>query len=191
MNDEVIFDQQAWPRLWRLDKQPTPALTTSGIARGALFPDLVFKNARGKSRRLSDFRGKPVLVHFWGSWCPPCMREMPSLLQLQQSLTEKHGDKIHIVLLQVREPFSRSLQWAKQQLFGRLPLYDSGVKGDSDSSLRTATGKTIQDRQLARAFPTSYVLDRQGRVLFMHTGPISNWLEYLPFFKDSIEHGRG
>jgi len=191
VNDKLVFDRQAWSRLWRLNKQQRPATTVAGVSRGSRFPNLAFKNAKGKSHRLSNFKGKLILVHFWGSWCPPCMREMPSLLRLQQALKKNHGNQIKMVLLQVREPFSRSLQWAKQQQFDRLPLYDSGVKGDSDSTFYTADGQTLKDRQLARAFPTSYVLDRQGRVLFAHTGPITDWLEYLPFFKDIVELSRG
>ena len=191
LNDKVVFDKQAWSQLWRLDKQATSLKNVTGITRGATFPNLLFKNSQGKPLRLSDFRGKPTLLHFWGSWCAPCLREMPTLLQLQQALKKNHGDQINMVLLQVREPFNRSLQWARQQQFDQLPLYDSGVKGDSDSSLFTATGKTMPDRQLARAFPTSYVLDHQGRVLFTHTGPIASWLEYLPLFKDVIEHNGG
>jgi len=190
VNDRLVFDRLAWSRLWRLDRQHRPGVTSGGLARGADFPNLVFKDAKGKPHQLSDFRGKPVLVHFWGSWCPPCMREMPSLLQLQQALKERHGNNINMVLLQVREPFSRSLKWAKQQAFARLPLYDSGVQSDTDSELHTASGEILHDRKLARAFPSSYVLDGKGRVLFVHTGPISNWLEYLPFFKDVIEQNK-
>ncbi len=119
------------------------------------------------------------------------MREMPSLLTLQKSLATQHGKQVKLVLLQVREPFSQSINWAKQQGFARLPLYDSGVMSSEDSQLRTAGGKRITDRKLARAFPTSYVLDERGRVLFAHTGPIDDWLEYLPFIDDIIKQSGG
>lgn len=185
LNDQVVFNRQAWAQLWRLDKRPAAKL--EGIRRGANFPDLQFTSVNGKLHHLSDFKGSPVLLHFWGSWCPPCMREMPLLLQLQQALKKEFAGQIKLVLLQVREPFDESLRWARQQQFARLPLYDSGITSDSDGTMRAANGKTVQDRELARAFPTSYVLDQQGRVLFSRTGPVDDWLEYLPFFRDIVK----
>lgn len=175
VNDKVVFNEQEWPTLWRLqNKKPA-------------FPNLKFKNKYGKSRSIRSFKNKITLVHFWGSWCPPCLREMPSLLKLQKELKQRFGNKVKMVLLQVREPFKQSMQWAKQQAFDKLPLYDSGVKDEFDHKLRTTMGKTISDRKLAKVFPSSYVLDQQGRVLFSHRGPIDNWLEYLPFFKDIVK----
>ena len=187
-NDKLVFDQKAWPRLWRLNKAALSAKPVTGVARGQMFPDLLFKDRKGKKRRIANFKAKLTLVHFWGSWCPPCMREMPGLLRLQQALKEKYGSKVKMVLLQVREPFSQSLKWAKRYEFDSLPLYDSGVKGETDNFFHTRDGKQLADRQVARAFPTSYVLDHKGRVLFVHTGPVADWLAYLPFFKDIVEN---
>ncbi len=47
--------------------------------------DFALKDMKGKSVRLSDFRGKVVLLNFWATWCLPCRREMPSLERLYQS----------------------------------------------------------------------------------------------------------
>src|ERR1700751_449448 len=43
----------------------------------------------GKSARLSDLRGKVVVLNFWATWCPPCVGEMPSLVRLQQRMQNK------------------------------------------------------------------------------------------------------
>lgn len=190
MNNKKVFDRKEWASLWRLANKSTTTSTTTGIARGKKFPNLLIKNQQGKSIKLHNIKAGLRLVHFWGSWCPPCMREMPSLLKLQQTLEQGHGQNIKLVLLQVREPFSQSLNWAKQQGFARLPLYNSGIKNADDSDLKVANGKTVTDRKLARAFPTSYILDAKGRVLFSHTGPIHDWLEYVPFFNDIIRQGK-
>src|SRR5215475_6624135 len=49
-------------------------------------PDLTFEDADGKPRKLSDWRGKTVLVNLWATWCVPCRREMPALETLQTKL---------------------------------------------------------------------------------------------------------
>lgn len=184
--DLIIFDKEAWPRLWRAKPSAIQPDRVKGIARGGLFPNLRFKNRQGKARSIRDFRGKITVVHFWGSWCPPCLREIPVLLRTHKTLKQQHADNVAMVLLQVREPFSNSLNWAVKNEFDALPLYDSGVKDSEDAELKTVDGKVWLDRKLAVAFPSSYVLDREGRVLFSHTGPIHNWDEYLPFFDDVV-----
>lgn len=46
---------------------------------GKLAPEINYKTLEGKRVRLSEFRGRPVVVTFWGSWCPPCREEFPAL----------------------------------------------------------------------------------------------------------------
>ena len=189
LNDEVIFDWQQWPRLWGPYLKATEAAAApAGVARGARFPDLIFRDTKGKVHSLHELRGKVAVVHFWGSWCPPCLRELPVLQRFQSRLKRELGDKATIIMLQVREPISDSLAWARQHQFDGLPLYDSGVKGGDDAELRVYIGPPLSDRQIARVFPTSYVLDRSGLVLFAHRGPIADWDEYLPFLRDAARH---
>lgn len=47
-------------------------------------PELTITDVTGRTIRLSDFRGKVVLVNFWATWCPPCRKEIPDLIQLQR-----------------------------------------------------------------------------------------------------------
>ncbi|MBI4297256.1 MAG: redoxin domain-containing protein [Chloroflexi bacterium] len=51
---------------------------------GRLAPDFTLPDLDGNSVSLSDFRGKVVLVNFWGTWCPPCRAEMPDILEIYQ-----------------------------------------------------------------------------------------------------------
>jgi len=48
--------------------------------------DFALKDLEGKTQRLSQYKGKVVLVNFWATWCPPCRREMPSMERLSQKL---------------------------------------------------------------------------------------------------------
>ena len=187
VNDKIVFDKKAWPRSWRLNGKEKQFAQLTGVKRGFQFPDLRFQDQKGKARSINDFKGKITLVHFWGSWCPPCMREMPVLQNFKTTLNKKFGDKVAMVFLQVREPFSASRQWASNNGISRLPLYDSGAKNSDHALFKTVDGKDYPDRKLAAAFPASYVLDRNGRVLFSHKGPIENWDEYLAFFDDVVK----
>jgi thiol-disulfide isomerase/thioredoxin len=54
------------------------------------FPELVFtESASGQQKKLSDYRGKIVLLNLWATWCPPCRAEMPALSQLQEEFRER------------------------------------------------------------------------------------------------------
>ncbi len=182
VDDKVVFDGTAWSRLWGpyLNRAQANQART-GLNRGERFYNLAFRNAAGKPMALSDLQGKVVLLHFWGSWCSPCRREMPELQQLQRALG-KAAD-IQMVLLQVREDFATARGWAHQQRL-QLPLYDSGAKGANDM-LSLAEGKSIHDRHIAEVFPTTYILDKHGIVLFSSIGPVSHWSQYLPLLRDA------
>ncbi len=189
LDNQIVFDEQQWGNLWGPYLTKAEALAREvGTQVGKRLPDLQFRDAKGKQHSLGDYRGKVTFVHFWGSWCPPCMREFPSLQKLSQQLDVELKGKVEMVLLQVREPFSDSLQWAQKYNYTELPLFDSGHQGDGDHLLTLADGGTIEDRHLAPNFPSSYVLDKNGVILFKHRGAVRDWTEYLPFFHDATAH---
>lgn len=182
VDDRIAFDRKSWARLWGPYRNREEAVAAHvGLNRGERFYNLTFRNAEGKSISLSDLRGTVVLLHFWGSWCPPCRSEMPDLQKLHQALGD--SSDIKIVLLQVQEDFDVSRRWARQQHL-KLPLYDSGVKSGAMSALTLAGGSLIHDRDIAPAFPTTYILDKHGIVVFSNIGPVSRWPQYLPLLND-------
>ena len=183
VDDEVVFDAGAWVRSWgpyatRADAARAPV----GVKRGQRFPDLMLTDPAGKPRKLSDFRGQVVVVHFWGSWCPHCIKELPDMQRLYAGL--RNSKDIRFVLISVREPFSLSRQWARQHKLD-LPLYGGGPSAEKAGGFELAGGGTIRDRDLARVFPTTHVLDKHGVAVFTQTGPVARWAELAPFLRDT------
>lgn len=188
-DDAIVFDADNWSTLWGPYPGSSEAATApTGAGVGERFFDVAYKDAAGDTGSLSAMRGKIVFVHFWGSWCPPCLREFPALQKLHAQLEARLPGRVAMVLLQVREPFDEAHLWAEQNRFTSLPLYDSGSRGGDDTSLSLADGTRIEDRLIARVFPSSYVLDGNGIVLFSSYGPVEDWLEYLPFFEHAASH---
>ena len=60
------------------------ALAVSALGQTASTPELRLKDINGRALRLSDYRGKVVLLNFWATWCPPCRKEVPDLIRLQR-----------------------------------------------------------------------------------------------------------
>lgn len=183
LDEAVVFDARAWVRSWGpYATRAEAARAPVGVKRGQRFPDLSLTDSAGKPRKLSDYRGKVVVVHFWGSWCPHCIKELPDMQRLYAGL--RNANDIRFVLISVREPFSLSRLWARQQKLD-LPLYDGGESAEKEGSFRLSGGGSIPDRELARVFPSTHVLDKHGVVVFSQTGPVARWSELAPFLRDA------
>ena len=188
INNDVVLDVRQWPTLWRPYKSAAEAAQApEGRQRGERFPDLLLKNANGKPVALSSLRGKVVLLHLWGTWCPTCVHEIPQFQELVNTLRD-YTD-IVFVFSQVREPYADARRWLEQRGI-RLPLYDSGSHAPQDTRLQLAGGGSLADRAVAPVFPATYVLDRHGVVVFSLRGSASDWLEYSAFLRDLAAHAR-
>ncbi len=181
LDGQPVFDAKAWTKLWGPYASAAAARRAPvGRQVGERFPDLVYADS-GK-HTVAGLRGKVAVLHFWGSWCGPCRREMPEVQRLYESLKD-HKD-IAIVPMQVRETFAVARRWAEVQKL-HLPLYDSGAIGDMDAKLRLADGSMLSDREIAASFPTTYVIDKRGIVVFSHVGPVPDWSQYREFLLDA------
>jgi len=188
LNNQVVFNSKNWPTLWGPYTSRQQAVEAGlGSKVGQKFYDLSYKDARGRSHSISELKGKVVFVHFWGSWCPPCMREFPALKKLNKHLRDKLRNDVAMVFLHMREPYQDAKRWVKEKGFSQLPVYDSGSLGSDHTVLSLKNGEKIQDRKVARVFPSSYVLDKHGIVVFSHHGPVENWLEYIPFIEHAVQ----
>src|SRR6185312_5355493 len=77
-----------------LAKGEVAALTMATSPR--LLPDLAFNDANGKPRKLSEWKGRTVLLNLWATWCVPCRKEMPALDKLQAMMGSKDFEVVAI-----------------------------------------------------------------------------------------------
>src|SRR5277367_1145823 len=83
----------------------------------------------GKPTRLSDMRGKVVVLNFWASWCPPCVEETPSLIELQQRISSRNGVVLGVSIDEDAAAYSR---FVKEHKLNFPTMIDSSAKIASD-----------------------------------------------------------
>ena len=103
-------------------------------------------DTNGRTWQPADFKGRPVLLNFWASWCEPCRAEMPSL---QQAAARHGADRLLVLAINFKESPERALQFVHQTGLTLPVLLD--VDGQA------AKGWGV------RLFPTTLSIDRQGR----------------------------
>ena len=131
---------------------------TKIIHEGDLAPEFRLQALDGSTVNLADFRGKVVMVHFWATWCPPCVEEMPMLEQLYRSLG---STDFKILAVSVDEGGAGAVAEFMQRNGLSLPaLLDPG--------------KSVAGLYGTFKFPETYILDRRGVVKYKAIGP-RNW----------------
>jgi peroxiredoxin len=68
----------------KMARHSSPGMATGNAQMNGIAPDFTLQSLDGKTVRLSDFRGKPVVLNFWATWCGPCKIEMPWFVDLQK-----------------------------------------------------------------------------------------------------------
>lgn len=123
----------------------------------------------GESLDVADWRGDVVVINVWGSWCAPCREEAPHLARLAEE-TEPLG--VRFLGIDIRDNKSAAISF--ERTYGI--TYPSIYAPDS----RTLLGF---DNLTARAVPTTYVLDKRGRVAALSIGPLT-YRGFLPIIED-------
>lgn len=125
---------------------------TSGTAQAA--PSWELKDLEGKAVKLSDFKGKVVLLNFWATWCSPCRDEIPALVALQNQYKAKGLVVIGVALDQKGPaPVKAFVQ--------RMKINYPVVMGDE---------KTVTEYGGVQAIPTTFYIDREGNIVSAHRG---------------------
>jgi len=136
---------------------------TSKVATvGQPAPDFTLRTVDGKQVSLSQFKGKPVIINFWATWCPPCRLEMPAL----EEISRQAADKGFVLLAVDKEEDATTVKnFLTQNHYDYLSVLD--LDG-SVSTMYQVSG-----------IPTSIFVDANGIVRDMHTGTMPDAQQFL------------
>jgi thiol-disulfide isomerase/thioredoxin len=131
------------------------ACTKSGPGVGDRAPDFIVESLAGSVKKLSNYRGRPLLVNLWATWCPPCIEEMPVLNRLQEAY---RGGGLIVLGIAGDEDV---------EAVGRF-LRENTVKFeillDPQGAVGTEYGIT--------GYPETFLIDREGKIAGKFVGPL-------------------
>jgi thiol-disulfide isomerase/thioredoxin len=140
---------------------PAPSSTYVNSEDRKMAPNFTMTDASGKLVKLSDFRGKAVLLNFWATWCGPCKVEIPMLKGLQQTYQDRKFTVLGVSLEEegwtVVKPYMERAQFN----------YPVTVGGEDIAALYGGLNSV----------PTTLLIDKSGRIASVHVG-LCNRSEY-------------
>ena len=147
-----------------------PAGVPGSVVAGQLAPEFAVEDRAGKVHRLSDFRGRVVLVNFWATWCLPCIEEMPSMESVRKEIDET---QLTILALSVDD------SWEDVDPFVKASGYGLRIVSDFEEKVAKLYG--------TEKVPETYILDKRGIVVRKVEGAI-DWMhpEVLSFLRKLI-----
>ncbi len=121
---------------------------------GSAAPDFTITDAQ-RTVSLNQFRGKPVVLNFWATWCPPCIEEMPSLVQLHKEL----GDRVTILAVSEDADDGALRQFVRDHGVDLLTIRDTQHQNEVYGTFK---------------YPETYIIDRNGKIVRKFIGA-TNW----------------
>ncbi|MGE8500378.1 MAG: prolipoprotein diacylglyceryl transferase family protein [Pseudomonas sp.] len=131
-------------------------LVLQAFERGTRLPEIALQDSQGATVALQDYRGKPLVINLWATWCPPCRREMPVLAEAQRS-----ESGVTFLFVNQGEGLGDVQRFLDGQSLGL-----QNVLLDINGQLGRQVG--------SRALPTTLFYDAEGRQLGSHLGELSS-----------------
>lgn len=126
------------------------------VAVGSPAPEFELVNLEGQISKLSELRGKIVVINFWATWCEPCKVEMPFFEKLHQS----DSPNLEILAINFDEPPSQVKQFVEEYQLNFPILLDPGG--------------VVQTLYRVRGYPTTFIVDGNGIIRYHHIGLITD-----------------
>ena len=156
-----------------IDKESTSVNTTKkDRSNETKAPNFKLATIGGEEFYLSDFEGKVVMLNFWGTWCPPCRKEIPDLVNLQAKYNKDGLEIVGITL--TSGSASEIKKFANDKQMNYTILTDFG--NDETQAVTNLYGQTIG--QPISSIPTTLVIDREGYIVKGYLGPRSEEVFY-------------
>ncbi|MCM3764633.1 peroxiredoxin [Neobacillus niacini] len=128
-------------------KEPEPASQTAasqkGPAVGSMAPDFELKTLTGETVKLSNLKGKKVMLNFWATWCPPCKAEMPDMEKFHQEV----GDEVTILAVNIDPQLDVQAFVDEYKITFPIPL---------------DTEDAVNEEYKVLSIPTTYFIDSKG-----------------------------
>ena len=138
--------------------EPAETPTAAPTENADLAPNFTVYDIDGNAVKLSDFRGKPVVLNFWASWCGPCKAEMPDLEEAYQT----HGQNVEFLVVNLTDGASETVESASGYVASQ--GYTFPVYYDVEQSAAVA--------YRIYAIPMTYFIDAAGEIRAMQEGMI-------------------
>jgi peroxiredoxin len=140
------------------------------VIAGEPAPEFTVTNLAGEPVRLSDYRGKVILLNIWATWCEPCRLEMPSMERLRQMVRATPGGEDFEILavsvdatLEKPDALGRGVQTGDLEAFAQELGLSFPIVHDAPGELQTLFQTT--------GVPESFIVDRDGVIYYKYAGP--------------------
>lgn len=141
------------------DDFPDFGFSANAFSAGDAIYAATFNDLEGRPVALADFKGKPLVLNFWATWCPPCRKEIPELIEIHN----RFGARGVVLVGVAVEEMARVPEFVKAGGIN----YRIAVGRDKGIWLLQTLGNK------AAGLPYTVVLDRNGRIVFTKRGAVT------------------
>lgn len=127
-----------------------------GDSKGKDYPKATYnmelQNSKGERVSMEEFRGKVIFMNVWATWCPPCIKEMPTIQNLYETVDK---DRVAFIMLSMDQEFEKAIEYRE--------------KYEYDFEIYRLTG-SMPAMYHTKLIPTTFVIDSGGNLVLQHDG---------------------
>ena len=134
-------------------------VTAPEMEKNDFLPEFSLPDLTGKQRQISEWNGKILIINFWATWCPPCLKEIPEFIALQDKFGDK-GLQFIGIAIEEKEPVDEYIDFININ-------YPILIGEDAGIALSHQLGNRVN------AVPFSIIVDKKGNIIHRHPGELS------------------